>query len=106
MNNKPKQSVFRTTFTYFIPAPPNRRSGYREREFDKIFQSILNSGFEIEEFKTESVQHPQSGVFVIAVLKTKSKKVFKLDENIDMHDLFKLSQENEDSDIVYEDEEQ
>lgn len=104
MINKPKQSVFRTTFTYFIPAPPHRRSGYREREFDKIFQSILNSGFEIEEFRTESVQQPQSGIFIVAILKTKNKKVFKLDENIDMHEHFKLSDENLDSDIIYEEE--
>lgn len=105
MNNKVKQSVFRTTFTYFIPAPPVRQSGYREREFDKIFQEILNAGFEIEELRTESVQTPQSGIFILAVLKTKNKKVFNLDKNLDLHERFKLSHQSINSDIVYEDEE-
>lgn len=104
MNNKAKQSTFKTTFTYFIPSPPNRKSGYREREFDKIMQGILNSGFEIEFINTQSVTTPQSGMYVFAVLKTKSKKVFKLDEKIDMHELFKLSDEPANSDIIFEEE--
>lgn len=106
MNNKPKRSVFRTSFTYFIPAPPQRNSGYREREFDKIMQGILNSGFEIEEFRTESVQLPQSGIFIVAILKSKSKKVLKLDENLDIHESFKLSEEPINYDIIYEDEDE
>lgn len=105
MNNKLKQSVFKSTFTYFIPAPPHRKSGYREREFDKIMQGILSSGFEIEELHTQSVQTPQSGLFILAVLKSKSKKVFKLDENLDMHEKFKLSDEPLISDLVYDEEE-
>ncbi|HLW55864.1 MAG TPA: hypothetical protein VKY27_00675 [Bacteriovoracaceae bacterium] len=105
MNNKPKRSVFRTSFTYFIPSPPHRKSGYREREFDKIMQGILNSGFEIEELRTESVQTPQSGMFILTILKAKSKKVFTLDENIDIHESFKLSEEPLDNDIIYEEDE-
>ncbi len=102
MNNKVKQSVFKTSFTYFIPSPPHRKSGYREREFDKIMQGILNSGFEIDYINTESVTTPQSGMYVFAILKTKSKKVFKLDEHIDLHEHFKLSEEPVSSEIIYE----
>ncbi|HLT22291.1 MAG TPA: hypothetical protein VKZ84_02570 [Bacteriovoracaceae bacterium] len=105
MNNKPKQSVFRTTFTYFIPSPPHRKSGYREREFDKIMQGILNSGFEIDQLNTESVSGSQPGIFILAVLKTKTKKVFKLDENLDIHEGFRLSEEPVNSDIIYEEDE-
>ena len=32
------------TFTYFIPTPPKRKSGFREREFDKIMHGILSEG--------------------------------------------------------------
>ena len=28
------------TFTYFIPAPPHRKNGYREKEFDKMQKSM------------------------------------------------------------------
>lgn len=102
MNSKSKQSVFRTSFTYFIPAPPMRKSGYREREFDKIMQGILNGGFQIEHINTESIQGEQPGMFIFAVLKSKSKKVFKLDEGLDMHESFKLSEHSLNNEIIYE----
>jgi hypothetical protein len=41
-------------------------------------------------------------MYVFAILKTKSKKVFKLDEHIDLHEHFKLSEEPVSSEIIYE----
>lgn len=89
------------TFTYFIPAPPHRKNGYREKEFDKIMHGILQSGFELIELKTQGMEN---GMFVIALLKCSSKKVAKLDEHLDMHEHFKLMDKHSTPDIELEEE--
>ncbi|OFZ22187.1 MAG: hypothetical protein A2202_03760 [Bdellovibrionales bacterium RIFOXYA1_FULL_36_14] len=58
------------TFTYFIPAPPERKSGYREKQFDKIvFELLNNKGYELISMHTQNCHH-QSGMWVILELKT------------------------------------
>lgn len=94
--------MYRTTFTYFIPAPPQRKSGYREIEFDKIMRGILDSGFEIETLETQS---SPSGMFVMAVLKTKNKKVYESDTAQDLHEKFRLSNAHPSSDIILDEDE-
>ena len=89
------------TFTYFIPAPPARKSGYREKEFDKILNGILNSGFEIKDMQTRSVP---TGIIVIIILKAKNKKVLDLDQDLDMQDRFKLLDSHSTPEIILEDE--
>jgi hypothetical protein len=84
------------TFTYFIPAPPHRKNGYREKEFDKIMQGILQSGFELVDLQTQAME---SGMFVLAVLKVPSKKIAKIDEHLDMQDKFKLRDSHSSPDI-------
>ena len=90
------------TFTYFIPSPPMRKSGYREKEFDKIMSGILQSGFELIELKTES---SENGIFIIAIINAKTKKIGKLDEHLDIHEKFKLMDKHASTDIELEDEE-
>lgn len=99
---KSGKKIFRKTFTYYIPAPPHRKSGYREIEFDKIMQGILSSGFEIETIQSQSTEH---GLFVLAVIKTSNKKVFDMDVNQDIHDRFKLSHSHSSPDIILDEEE-
>ncbi len=89
------------TFTYFIPAPPQRKTGYREKEFDKIMHGILNSGFELVELHTNAVEN---GLFMVAVLKAPSKKVAMLDINFDLQDRFTLSNTSSSPDIMLDDE--
>jgi len=89
------------TFTYFIPAPPHRKNGYREKEFDKIMQGILQSGFELLDLQTQAME---SGMFVLAVLNVPSKKVAKIDEHLDMHDRFKLRDSHASPDIELDEE--
>ena len=96
------KKIFRKTFTYYIPAPPHRKSGYREIEFDKIMQGILGSGFELETLQTQSTEQ---GLFVLAVLKTNNKKVFDMDASQDIHDRFKLSHSHSSPDIILDEEE-
>lgn len=94
------------TFTYFIPAPPHRKSGYREREFDKIMAGILQSGFEIVELHTQSViKDGNGGLFIIALLKAKTAKVLKLDENLDLQENFKLSHAYSSDEFILESDE-
>jgi len=94
--------MYRTTFTYFIPSPPHRKTGYREIEFDKIMRGILECGFEIESFETQSAG---AGIYVVAVLKTNSKKVFESDLRQDIQDKFRLSDTHSSPDIILDEEE-
>lgn len=89
------------TFTYYIPAPPHRKNGYREIEFDKIMAGILSSGFEIVDLKTESTEN---GMFILALLHAPSKKVALLDTNLDIQEKFRLSHTHSSPDIILEEE--
>lgn len=80
------------TFTYYIPAPPHRKSGYREREFDKIMQGILTSGFELLSLHTQGVGGPENpGLFIVATIKAKDKKTYAKDLGLDLQESFKLA---------------
>lgn len=89
------------TFTYFIPAPPHRKNGYREKEFDKIMHGILQSGFELVDLQTQGMS---SGIFIVAVLRAPNKKVAKLDEHLDLHEHFKLLDRHTSPEIELDDE--
>jgi hypothetical protein len=110
MANRPtksgKSSKGLQTFTYYIPAPPHRKSGYREKEFDKIMQGILASGFELVELHTQAVTNPTDGggLFIIALLRAPTAKIAKLDEQLDIQEKFKLSDSHSSPDIILEDE--
>jgi hypothetical protein len=101
-SRKSGKKIYRKTFTYFIPAPPHRKSGYREIEFDKIMQGILSTGFELESLQSQSTE---GGLFVVSLLKTNSKKIFDTDLNQDMHEKFKLSHTHSSPDIILDEDE-
>ena len=101
-STKSGKKTYRKTFTYFIPAPPSRKSGYREREFDKIMQGILDTGFEVESLQTQT---STNGVFVLALLKTPSKKVFEQDLQLDIQERFKLAHTHSSPDFILDEEE-
>jgi hypothetical protein len=86
------------TFTYFIPAPPNRKSGYREKEFDKIFFELLKKDFEILNFKTQSAQN---GMWIICLLGATTEEAAILD--LDIHQDFGLNERGYCEDIIFED---
>ncbi len=57
------------SFTYFIPAPPSRKIGYREKELDTIINHILNNGFSIKKMQTTTISNEKmSGVWVFLLL--------------------------------------
>lgn len=68
------------TFTYYIPAPPARKTGYREKEFDKIFYEFINQGFEILNVQTQTHTGANScGMWVIFAVRATNEKAEKLD---------------------------
>jgi hypothetical protein len=102
---KKKLHVFFTSFTYYIPAPPGRKTGYREKEFDKIISGILQSGFEIVSTSTQAVSSELSaGVFYHFILKTNNPRIHKLDLTQEIQENFKLQHSHSSPDIILEDE--
>lgn len=68
------------TFTYYIPAPPARKTGYREKEFDKIFYEFINQGFEILNVQTQAHTGANScGMWVIFAVRATNAEAEKLD---------------------------
>lgn len=67
------------SFTFFIPSPPPRSTGYREKQFDKLFYEFINRGYEIISLQTESCSGTnQSGMWVICVVRALNEKANKL----------------------------
>lgn len=70
------------SFTFYIPSPPPRSSGYREKQFDKLFYEFINKGFDILHFTTQaSTGEKQSGMWLIFVVKAKNAKAEALNLN-------------------------
>jgi hypothetical protein len=57
------------SFTYYLPSPPARKHGYQEKEFDQVFSYLLTHGYELIEFKMQSIaSNDQSGVWLCSIL--------------------------------------
>ncbi len=62
------------TFTYFIPAPPERKQGYREKSFDQIIQKLTKMDFHIIDIKTQAINNnSRSGMWAIVTLRPITK---------------------------------
>tara|TARA_R110002072_G_scaffold64203_11_gene160040 strand:+ start:27453 stop:27797 length:345 start_codon:yes stop_codon:yes gene_type:complete len=71
------------TFTYYIPAPPPRENGYREKQFDKLFYEFINKGYEVVDLKTQTNTGKNSqGMWIIALVRATNKESSAL--NLDM----------------------
>ena len=71
------------SFTFFIPSPPPRSSGYREKQFDKVFYEFINRGYRILNFTTQvSSGEKQSGMWIILLVQALNKEAscLNLDE--------------------------
>ncbi len=79
-NDYKKQS-----FTFFIPAPPPRSTGYREKQFDSLFYEFINRGYDILEFKCTTVNtgESSSGMWIICLVQAKNSEAeaLMLDED-------------------------
>lgn len=72
------KSFKKQTFTYFLPSPPARSSGYREKQFDKFFYEFINRGYKILDFKTQA---SNGGMWIIFLLEATNKASEELDFN-------------------------
>lgn len=86
------------TFTYFIPVPPPRKTGYREKEFDKIFYELLQKEFELLDMQT---QYSVNGMWIVCLLGALTEKSAIL--NLDIHQDIGLDTRDNADDIVFED---
>ncbi|MFZ4714830.1 MAG: hypothetical protein ACOYL6_14020 [Bacteriovoracaceae bacterium] len=75
---KPKK--YYQTFTYYVPAPPKRNTGYREKELDKYISGLFKD-YQIESLTTESHQGSSAGMWVIVLLSTMDKKLSECNLN-------------------------
>jgi hypothetical protein len=65
------------TFTFFIPAPPERKTGYREKEFDRAIYSFINKGYRLISINTQA--NPLGGMWAIFTVKSTSENTHTLD---------------------------
>jgi hypothetical protein len=104
---KKKNPYFGTkTFTYYIPSPPMRRTGYQEKEFDAIIASIIDMGFEIIDLNLSSHgSESKSGLWVVCLLGAKTKTIFEQSLLLDTTDPLNISSTQEvplDPDIIHD----
>lgn len=74
------------SFTFYVPSPPLRKVGYREKEFDKIFYSFINQGFQILDFKTQTnSNNAQSGMWLVFIVRSlnSTSAVLQLDDDLE-----------------------
>jgi hypothetical protein len=80
------------SFTFFIPSPPARNSGYREKQFDKLFYDFINRGYEILSFNTQVCSGPsQSGMWIVCVVRALNEEADRLSLDDIFHDQIKNS---------------
>jgi hypothetical protein len=84
---KPKFHAIRT-FTYYIPAPPNRKTGYQEKEFDQISDYLVGKDFDIMDIKMETIASATTaGMWVICILGAKTKQAASMSLEIEYSDI-------------------
>lgn len=83
----PKNTFKIQTFTFFIPSPPARNSGYREKQFDKVFYDFINAGYDVISFNTvPCTSTSQSGMWVICLVRATNIKAQELSLDNLLHD--------------------
>lgn len=78
---KDSQNSFKVqSFTFFIPSPPARSTGYREKQFDKLFYEFINRGYKILNFTTQASSSGgnHSGMWIICVVQATNPEADKL----------------------------
>ncbi|OIQ16370.1 MAG: hypothetical protein BM556_14590 [Bacteriovorax sp. MedPE-SWde] len=82
-------------FTYFIPNPPIRSKGYREKELDLI--ANLFSTYKVD-FEIKSTVNCETGFWTLFVLKAPSAKLKELRNSAEYQE-HKLSSSQEEDEI-------
>lgn len=75
---------FKKTFTYYIPAPPVRKNGYHEKEFDIVCAHVIQLGFHLMDIKMQSHSFGEGGgVWMVCILGTNCEKLRDMKIEID-----------------------
>lgn len=83
------------TFTYFVPSPPARSTGYREKHFDKLFFEFINRGYEVKSLTTQaSTGDKHSGMWVICLVQATTKEAEQLNVADFLSEQFKTQTSN------------
>ncbi len=83
------------TFTYYVPSPPKRKFGYREKEFDRAVYQFINRGYKI--INIQAIQNngvDYSGMWVIFTVKSLNRRADKLDLDLSINLEDDLTTEN------------
>ncbi|HLE10511.1 MAG: hypothetical protein A2504_14395 [Bdellovibrionales bacterium RIFOXYD12_FULL_39_22] len=98
----PFYSYRRQSFTYYIPAPPQRSRGYREKQFDTIFYNFINRGFKIISSHIQPHHgEDQSGLWVMIIVEAINSAAEKLlleeeiTNNLFPEEIYHLEEEKE-----------
>ena len=90
------------SFTFYVPAPPSRTTGYREKQFDKLFYEFINKGYKILDFKTTSISgEKQSGMWLVFIVRALNEKADSLNLDHFFHDSLKNSNPETEIDGLY-----
>ena len=92
------------SFTFFIPAPPGRMSGYREKNFDKLFYEFINRGYKVINFSTQAclTGDKQSGMWIVCLVQATNEEAEKLNlDDIFLDQLKNKSQVKEEIEGLY-----
>lgn len=82
--NDKREKSSQEVFTYFIPAPPVRLTGYREKDFDNICKTIISHGLDFKIIKT--IPHP-NGIWIISTIKGEQESIDLLFRDSRLKDL-------------------
>lgn len=79
------------TFTYYLPSPPERKTGYQEKEFDQITSYLIGKNFDILDFKMQACHSNKgSGMWIICLLGAKTKAAAQMNLEIDYNEIANL----------------
>lgn len=76
------------TLTYYLPSPPDRKTGYQEKEFDHITSYLIGKNFDIIDFKMQaSSSEKSSGVWILCLLGAKTQQAADMNIEIDYNEV-------------------
>lgn len=86
LKNEKKQIT--RVFTYYIPAPPARKVGYREKEFDQVINYICDHGHKLLDITTAPhSQDERAGVWAICRFQTLTEDAKQFNFDFEYRDI-------------------
>ncbi|MBI2519110.1 MAG: hypothetical protein HYV97_01775 [Bdellovibrio sp.] len=79
------------SFTFYLPSPPERKMGYREKQFDKVFYHFINRGYKIISTHVVPNNNPShSGMWFICLVQATTAEADGLDLETYFNDQLEL----------------